>query len=157
MRKFNLLTSILLASTALPAWAQDADSGIPVTTDEDEPLATDIVVVAERIRGAVDTDVPPVEQLEEADIAALGASSVTDLLAAVAPQTGSGRGRGGGQPVVLLNGQRVSGFRELRDLPPEAIRQVQIFPEELHPQRKFCLVRDRIGAATAARWRFCQQ
>jgi iron complex outermembrane recepter protein len=131
MRKFNLLTSILLASTALPAWAQDADSGIPVTTDEDEPLATDIVVVAERIRGAVDTDVPPVEQLEEADIAALGASSVTDLLAAVAPQTGSGRGRGGGQPVVLLNGQRVSGFRELRDLPPEAIRQVQIFPEEL--------------------------
>lgn len=131
MRKFNLLTSILLASTALPAWAQDTDSGIPVTANEDEPLATDIVVVAERIRGAVDTDVPPVEQLEEADIAALGASSVTDLLAAVAPQTGSGRGRGGGQPVVLLNGQRVSGFRELRDLPPEAIRQVQIFPEEL--------------------------
>jgi iron complex outermembrane recepter protein len=131
MRKFVLLTSILLASTAVPAFAQDTASSAPVAPDEDEPLETDIVVVAERIRGAVDTDVPPVEQLEEADIAALGASSVTDLLAAVAPQTGSGRGRGGGQPIVLLNGQRVSGFRELRDLPPEAIRQVQIFPEEL--------------------------
>ena len=34
-------------------------------------------------------------------------------------------------PIILLNGQRVSGFRELRDLPPEAIRQVQIFPEEV--------------------------
>jgi iron complex outermembrane receptor protein len=33
--------------------------------------------------------------------------------------------------VILLNGQRVSSFRELRDLPPEAIRQVQIFPEEV--------------------------
>jgi iron complex outermembrane receptor protein len=130
MRKYPLLT-LLLVSTAVPAWAQDADPVISSTPDEDEPLATDIVVIAERIRGAVDTDVPPVEELSEDDIAAVGASSLTDLLAAVAPQTGSGRGRGGGQPVVLLNGQRVSGFRELRDLPPEAIRQVQIFPEEL--------------------------
>jgi hypothetical protein len=88
-------------------------------------------VTAERIRGFVDTDVPPVEQLNEADIAAVGASSITDLVAAVAPQVNSGRGRGGGQPIILLNGQRISGFRELRDLPPEAIRQVQIFPEEV--------------------------
>lgn len=130
MRKYSLFT-LLLVSTAVPAWAQDADPVISSTPDEDEPLATDIVVIAERIRGAVDTDVPPVEELSEDDIAAVGASSLTDLLAAVAPQTGSGRGRGGGHPVVLLNGQRVSGFRELRDLPPEAIRQVQIFPEEL--------------------------
>jgi hypothetical protein len=91
----------------------------------------EIVVTAERIRGSVDTDVPPVEELNEADIAAVGASSLTDLVAAVAPQANSGRGRGGGMPIILLNGQRVSGFRELRDLPPEAIRQVQIFPEEV--------------------------
>ena len=137
MRKFTLLTSLFLGSAAWPVWAQGANPGVMVTADDDEPLATDIVVVADRIRGAVTTDVPPVEQLEEADIAALGASSVSDLLAAVAPQTGSGRGRGGGQPVVLINGQRVSGFRELRDLPPEAIRQVQIFPEELALQYGF--------------------
>jgi iron complex outermembrane recepter protein len=93
---------------------------------------SEIVVTAERIRGSVDTDVPPIDQIDEKEIAGLGASSVTDILSALAPQAGSGRGRGGGgQPIVLVNGQRISGFRELRDLPPEAIKQVQIFPEEV--------------------------
>jgi outer membrane receptor protein involved in Fe transport len=131
---------ILLATTAMPAMAaadaQATGSTIAIAQDDedmpvDENTSGEIVVTAERIRGSVDTDVPPVEQLNEADIASLGASSLTDLVAAVAPQANSGRGRGGGMPIILLNGQRVSGFRELRDLPPEAIRQVQIFPEEV--------------------------
>lgn len=131
---------ILLATTAAPAIAavdaQATGSTIAIAQDDedmpvDEGASGEIVVTAERIRGSVDTDVPPVEQLNEADIASLGASSLTDLVAAVAPQANSGRGRGGGMPIILLNGQRVSGFRELRDLPPEAIRQVQIFPEEV--------------------------
>ncbi|MDP4871993.1 MAG: Plug domain-containing protein, partial [Sphingorhabdus sp.] len=131
---------ILLATTAVPAMAavdaQATGSTIAIAEDDEEmPVeegtSGEIVVTAERIRGSVDTDVPPVEQLNEADIASLGASSLTDLVAAVAPQAYSGRGRGGGMPIILLNGQRVSGFRELRDLPPEAIRQVQIFPEEV--------------------------
>lgn len=135
--KISSLTALLLASTAMPLAAQDSGNtegttAVPeITSETDEEQTGDIVVIAERIRGAVDTDVPPVEELNEADIAAVGAGSLTDLLAAVAPQTNSGRGRGGGQPVVLLNGQRISGFRELRDLPPEAIRQVQILPEEV--------------------------
>ena len=121
----------MLASTSVASWAQEA---VDPPVNE---LATDIVVTAERIRGSVDTDVPPVEELSEADIAAVGASSITDLLAAVSPQTGSGRGRGGGQPIILLNGKRISGFRELRDLPPEAIKQVQVFPEEVALQYGF--------------------
>ena len=130
-------TALLLASTSLPVFAQNSvqtegTTAAPESSAETvDELPGDIIVTAERIRGAVDTDVPPVEELNEADIAAVGASSLTDLLAAVAPQTNSGRGRGGGQPIILLNGQRISGFRELRDLPPEAIKQVQIFPEEV--------------------------
>ncbi len=93
--------------------------------------SNEIVVTASLIKGSVETDVPPIEEIEEKDIASYGASSLADLISAVAPQTGSGRGRGGGQPVILLNGQRISGFRELRDLPPEAIKRVQIFPEEV--------------------------
>ena len=138
--KFSTFSAFLLASTAVPVMATDdvqsTGSTVAIANDDvDNAVNADssdeIVVTAERIRGSVDTDIPPVEQLDEADIAALGASSLTDLVAAVAPQANSGRGRGGGQPIVLLNGQRVSGFRELRDLPPEAIRQVQIFPEEV--------------------------
>ncbi len=34
-------------------------------------------------------------------------------------------------PVLLLNGQRISGFRELRDIPTEAIQRVDILPEEV--------------------------
>lgn len=139
--KLSSFSALLLASTAVPAMAlddgvQSTGSTVAISNDEiEEPVEDDssgeIVVTAQRIRGSVDTDVPPVEELNEADIASLGASSLTDLVAAVAPQANSGRGRGGGQPIVLLNGQRISGFRELRDLPPEAIRQVQIFPEEV--------------------------
>lgn len=110
------LTALLLASTTLPAFAQESanterTTAAPENVDSAvDELPGDIVVTAERIRGAVDTDVPPVEELTEADIAAVGAGSLTDLLAAVAPQTNSGRGRGGGQPVILLNGQRIRAF-----------------------------------------------
>ena len=37
----------------------------------------------------------------------------------------------GAQPLVLLNGRRVSSYRELRDIPIEAIQRVDILPEEV--------------------------
>lgn len=144
MRKLSL-PAILLLSTAWPLAAQDisAAPAEPVDTSTDEqPTVEDdsgttvdengqIVVTASRLPGSVRTDVAPIDTINEADIAAYGANSINDLLSAISPQAGSGRGRGSGQPVILLNGQRISNFRELRDLPPEAIKQVQIFPEEV--------------------------
>ncbi|HWW59511.1 MAG TPA: ABC transporter ATP-binding protein, partial [Sphingopyxis sp.] len=47
------------------------------------------------------------------------------------PQTRSGRGRGGGRPIILVNGRRIGGFGEVRNLPPEAIAKVEVFPEEV--------------------------
>ncbi|MBK8375578.1 MAG: hypothetical protein IPL18_12165 [Sphingomonadales bacterium] len=51
---------------------------------------TVIIVTAERVRGAVETDAAPIDELSEADVQALGGSSVADIVAAVAPQAGSG-------------------------------------------------------------------
>ncbi len=134
--------SIVSIATALagPAYAYEdvvnVETQASVPNDEapngDIAATPDIIVTATRLPGSVDTDAPPIDELSEAEIASIGASSISDLLTAIAPQAGSGRGRGGGgPPIILLNGQRVSSFRELRDLPPEAIRQVQIFPEEV--------------------------
>jgi outer membrane receptor protein involved in Fe transport len=132
--------SILTLATvlALPAQAQDTAQPAtvqaqpePAPAEDYEPEAGgEIVVTATRQRGTVDTDVPPVVELDEEEIAAVGAGSLEDLIAQLAPQTGSGRGRGG-RPVFLVNGQRVSGFREFRRYPPEAIQSVQVFPEEV--------------------------
>ncbi|MCB2047526.1 MAG: TonB-dependent receptor [Novosphingobium sp.] len=105
---------------------------VPVeSADDGDAKSTDIVVVATRYAGQVDTDIPPVLTLDEADITSYGASSIAELLDALAPQTGSGRGRGGGRPVILLNGQRISSFREMRSIPPEAIRRMEVLPEEV--------------------------
>lgn len=93
---------------------------------------SELVVTAERTQpGAVPGDVAAELQLAPADIQAYGVSSVSDLLNELAPQVRSDHGRGGGGgPVVLINGRRISGFNEIRDLPTEAILRVDILPEE---------------------------
>ena len=115
---------------ATPATAQ-SDTAAAQAADEDYGDAEPIVVQGTRARGSVVGDIPPVNVLDSRDIRATGATSINDLLDALAPQIGSAQGRGGEAPVILLNGQRISGFRELRDIPPEAIERVEILPEEV--------------------------
>ena len=134
MNTFTAPIVIALAFVS-PAFAQtptapEAPAQLPAGSDDD------IIVTAQVQRGAVVTDIPPVLELDEQAVESYGASSIGDLLTALAPQTGGAGGRGGGRgggggPVVLLNGQRISGFREIRDLPPEAIQRVQVLPEEV--------------------------
>ena len=130
------VSAVALATViCMPALAQDAIGDGPAIDQAAEPEQsgdqTEIVVTAQRQRGSVDTDVPPVIELTEADIASYGADSLADLIAQLGPQTGSGRGRGDGRPVILVNGQRIANFRELRRYPPEAIEKVEVFPEEV--------------------------
>ena len=89
-----------------------------------------IVVTGVR-RGSVVGDIPPENVLGSRDVRATGATDITELLEALAPQIGSARGRGGERPVLLLNGKRISSFREMRDIPTEAIERVEILPEEV--------------------------
>ena len=120
-----------IAPAPSPAPASGPQS-TPVETDEEEETdSPDIVVTGSRTpTGSAIGDIPPEISLSPADVRSYGVSSVADLLAELTPQTTSGRGQGG-QPVVLLNGRRISGFREIRDLPTEAILRVDILPEEV--------------------------
>lgn len=109
------------------------------STAESEPAATvvptthgkDIVVTAARVAGQLDVPQQPIQTFDEDDIAAYGVNSISELIDAISPQTGSGRGRGSGGPVMLINGQRITSFREMRDIPPEAIRRLEVLPEEV--------------------------
>jgi hypothetical protein len=76
-------------------------------------------------------DIQPEVVFDRREIRALGAGSLSELLEAIEPQTRSGRGRGEGRPVILLNGRRISGFAEIRDIPPEAIVRIDVMPEEV--------------------------
>ena len=102
---------------AAPAFAQ-------VIEEEAE-----IVVTGQPQRGAVVGDLEPELLLSPADIRARGVSSVSELIADLGPQLRSGQGSG--PPVVLLEGRRISGFREVANLPSEAIARVDILPEEV--------------------------
>jgi len=114
---------------ATPAAQQDTTAAQAV--NEDYGDEEEIVVQGQRARGSVVGDIPPENILDSRDVRATGATSITDLLDALAPQIGSSQGRGGEQPVLLLNGQRISSFREMRDIPTEAIERVEILPEEV--------------------------
>ncbi len=122
--KFPLAALLLASASTQPLFAQSAPPPQMQADDADE-----IVVTGQRERGAVVSDIPPEIQLRPADIRALGASSVAEVLAAIAPQVGSARGANG--PVILLAGRRISGFEEIRDLPSEAIARIDILPEEV--------------------------
>jgi hypothetical protein len=133
----------IAASLAYPAAAQDA----PATPDAAQPMqsgetpevidATDtsdeneIIVIGSSLRGQVDAPQPPILELDEEDIASYGAGSLAELVQALSAETGSGRGRGGGRPTFLVNGLRVSSFREMRSYPPEAIQKVEVLAEEV--------------------------
>jgi hypothetical protein len=153
----NLLTGAALLSLAVPAAAQQstqaapateavpaadaapppADAAPPPADAAADPMLDDygegeeIVIQGQRARGTVVGDIPPENTLDSRDVRATGATSINELLEALAPQIGSAQGRGGERPVLLLNGQRISSFREMRDIPTEAIERVEILPEEV--------------------------
>ena len=134
MRKLGSAGMVLIAGMApVAALAQDrvqAPQGQPATAQEEAALddAEAEIVVSGQLRGAVEGDVKPDVQLSPADIRSYGASNVAELLTSLSAQLGTGQGRGGEQPVILLSGRR-SSMGEIRDLPTEAIERIDILPE----------------------------
>ncbi len=121
------------AAAAIAEQPAEAAPAAPETVEDayDDYSEDEIVVTAPRLAGQLDTDIKAEAELDEAAIASYGVSNVSELLDALAPQTRSGRGRGSGRPIILINGRRIGGFGEVRNLPPEAIAKVEVFPEEV--------------------------
>ncbi|MBX7532195.1 hypothetical protein K3165_04570 [Qipengyuania sp. 1XM1-15A] len=136
-----ITAAMLLATQGTALQAQQApepEDEAPVAVDGEAGSAPvtedgDIVVFGTRLKGQLTIDEPPLAEYNEADIAAFGASSIADVIAAIEPATGSSsRGnRGGGRPVFLINGIRVSSWREFRSYPQEAVAKVEVFSEEV--------------------------
>ena len=128
------------AATAAPVQAPAAATPAPGSPEAAASAAAqpdeigdeeEIVITGAKPRGSVVGDIPPENTLDARDVRATGASNINELLDALAPQIGSAQGRGGERPVLLLNGQRIASFREMRDIPTEAIQRVEILPEEV--------------------------
>ncbi|SFP86323.1 TonB dependent receptor [Sphingomonas rubra] len=122
------MTAPAAAQQSPPSPAADASpaaADAPADADEGEEI---VVTGSRRLPGQVVGDIPADQQLSPADIRSYGVNSVSELLTELGPQTRSGRG---GAPVVLLDGRRISGFQEIRDIPTEAILRVDILPEEV--------------------------
>ncbi|UAL12325.1 TonB-dependent receptor [Caulobacter segnis] len=116
------------AAAAKPAATPPAAQKPVTPEDLDTEVEAVTITASGKPYGAVLGDIPPEETFSAADVRSFGVSSMEDLLTELTPQTTSGLG---GDPVVLLNGRRISGQGEIRDIPTEAIARVEILPEEV--------------------------
>ena len=114
------------AASAEPMAAQDRTDDIS-EGKEQSGEHDDIVVTGRRVAGSAIGDAAPVAILDAAALRSLGATDLQTVLDRLKPLTESA---GGGSPVILLNGRRVSSFGELRSLPPEAIDRTEVLPEQ---------------------------
>ncbi|MCE7796164.1 TonB-dependent receptor [Sphingobium sufflavum] len=129
MNKLSFTGALLASAALMPHMAVAQEGEQPLRRDtlsasEDE----EIVVQGQRPRGSVVGDFQPELTMNPGDVRALGVSDISELVSELTPQLTSGRG---GQPVVLLEGRRVSSFREIATIPTEAIQRVEILPEEV--------------------------
>ncbi|WP_181008440.1 TonB-dependent receptor [Sphingomonas montanisoli] len=131
-----MLASFLTGGVGAAALAQglppvNAGAAAAASDAADFEDAQAIVVRGQKLPGATLGEIQPETMLSPADIRSYGVSTVSELLSELSAQTSTGQGRDGGAPVVLLNGKRISGMAEIRDIPTEAIRRVDIMPEEV--------------------------
>jgi len=77
-------------------------------------------------RGSAIADIAPVATFDNRFIEGTGATSMDELLRTLVPMA---RSADGGDPILLLNGQRISSYEEVQSLPPEALAGTEILPE----------------------------
>jgi hypothetical protein len=140
---FYGMAFLLAGGLGAPAQAQVAPpspSGAPDSfskldaAEASEAAKDEILVTGHQQHGAVATDIPPEVSLSSAAIGALGAADLNEVFEDLAPEFKNGEsasGKASQTPIVLVNGQRIAGFSAIKDLPPEAIRRIEVFPEKV--------------------------
>lgn len=118
-----------LLETALAQVADDNVYANNPPAPKAAPKEQEIVVSVDRPRGSVIGDIPPERTFKTLDVRAVGATDVQDLLQSLGARTGLSSNDG--DPIVLLNGRRVSSFAEIARIPTEAIERMEVFPPEL--------------------------
>ena len=124
-----VLAAFCVGST-FPATAQTPSAAQSDDRREEgsqRPAGGDIIVTGRRVAGSAIRDTAPVAVLDAEAIRSLGATDLQTVLNRLKALTDSASG---GDPVILLNGRRISGFSELRSLPPEAFERTEILPEQ---------------------------
>lgn len=150
------MSGILLTWSIAGVCQSRAPPDIPGKIDSDplpdrpeaEIVRPDIVVVGRH--GQVDTAIQPLATLDAGTIAATGATSIDELLRTIRGVTQSGDGQ---DPIFLLNAQRVSGYQEIGNLPPEAIEKIEVFPEPVALQYGYPPTRRIVNFITKRRFR----
>jgi hypothetical protein len=130
----GLMAGLIQTAPTPPPQQPPQQPATPAPNAEPGPGAFELDTVTTtgaRPRGSVNSDIPPDVVLTAEQIAAYGASNIAELLTYLEPLTTSSRGRANGPPVFLVNGRRISGFREIQGIPPEAIERLDILPEEV--------------------------
>ncbi|GGE94064.1 TonB-dependent receptor [Sphingomonas prati] len=138
----GVLTTAAMGTCQVP---KDASSGPAPGIDRS---ASEVVVIGRR--GTVQTSLQSLATLDEAAIAASGATSISELLRPLRAVTQSGDGQ---EPIFLLNAQRVSGYQDIGNLPPEAIERVDVLPEPVALQYGYPPTRRVVNFITKRRFR----
>ena len=103
----------------------------PVSSDTDEIRMLDtFVVTGSGIRGRARGEFAPTFELSESEISNFGAGDLDELVDSLTPLLGGSSGASEERPLILLNGKRISGFREISSYPPEALIRVDVLPPE---------------------------
>ncbi|MEL6870754.1 MAG: hypothetical protein AAFO81_13225 [Pseudomonadota bacterium] len=124
----RLLPAIIATVVCHSAAAQDSPA--PSAEDQSAPIE-EIIVRGQAQQGVTLGAKEPDLVLTESDIAAYGVSTIGELLQAIAAESASDSSRRETPPVVLLNGRRISGFREIGRYPVESVSRVEVLSEEV--------------------------
>jgi hypothetical protein len=116
----RLTAALLAAGAAVPAWA---GTGSTDSADTAQPSPPDnrgeIVITAPSFR-----DIVPERELDQDGIESYGVSTIDELLGEVQAELGDDEE----QPLIIVNGHRISDPGEIGALPVEALRSLQVLP-----------------------------